>query len=128
MTMQGPPSWPPVLLDLRPPDGSGFSLLRSIRSRDNDLPVIIMTTQDQIGDRMAGMNGGANDFLVKPFTLHSTAASTLVALLASEFYRVAAGFLPEQELPYAMVLIPLLASIVALTARVSAPKKTRRIQ
>ncbi len=59
-----------VLLDLRLPDGSGLSLLRSIRSRDNDVPVIIMTAQDQISDRIAGMNEGANDFLVKPFTLH----------------------------------------------------------
>ncbi|MBB3397378.1 response regulator [Rhizobium sp. BK068] len=59
-----------VLLDLRLPDGSGLSLLRDIRGGGERVPVIIMTAQDQYSDRLAGMRGGATDFLVKPFDLN----------------------------------------------------------
>ncbi|MBD9447373.1 response regulator [Rhizobium sp. 42MFCr.1] len=58
-----------VLLDLRLPDGNGLSLLRDIRRGDDKTPVIIMTAQDQYSDRLAGIEGGADDFLVKPFDL-----------------------------------------------------------
>lgn len=58
-----------VLLDLRLPDGNGLSLLREMRQGSNKTPVIIITAQDQYSDRLAGMNGGADDFLVKPFGL-----------------------------------------------------------
>ena len=63
-----------VLLDLRLPDGNGLSLLRDIRGRDDKVPVIIMTAQDQYSDRLVGMKGGANDFLVKPFNLDELSA------------------------------------------------------
>jgi len=63
-----------VLLDLRLPDGNGLSLLQNIRDGDNQVPVIIMTAQDQISDRWNGMRGGANDFLVKPFGLDELSA------------------------------------------------------
>ncbi|RDJ04209.1 response regulator [Rhizobium grahamii] len=59
-----------VLLDLRLPDGSGLSLLRDIRGEGETVPVIIMTAQDQYSDRLAGLRGGATDFLVKPFDLN----------------------------------------------------------
>ncbi len=58
-----------VLLDLRLPDGNGLTLLEDIRSGDGELPVIIMTAQDQQSDRLEGMVRGTNDFLVKPFDL-----------------------------------------------------------
>jgi two-component system OmpR family response regulator len=63
-----------VLLDLRLPDGNGLSLLRDIRGGADEVPVIIMTALDQYSDRLAGMNGGANDFLVKPFDLDELSA------------------------------------------------------
>jgi DNA-binding response OmpR family regulator len=63
-----------VLLDLRLPDGNGLSLLRDLRKEDGKTPVIIMTAQDQYSDRLAGMKGGADDFLVKPFDLDELTA------------------------------------------------------
>ncbi|MDQ0562540.1 DNA-binding response OmpR family regulator [Rhizobium mesoamericanum] len=63
-----------VLLDLRLPDGNGLSLLRDIRREDDKTPIIIMTAQDQFSDRLAGMKGGADDFLVKPFDLDELSA------------------------------------------------------
>lgn len=58
-----------VLLDLSLPDGAGLDLLRSMRRNGHTTPVIILTARDQISDRIAGLNAGADDYLVKPFDL-----------------------------------------------------------
>ncbi|MEQ9333641.1 response regulator transcription factor [Thalassobaculum sp.] len=58
-----------VLLDLHLPDGRGLDLLKAIRAAANASPVIIVTARDQISDRIAGLNAGADDYLVKPFDL-----------------------------------------------------------
>ncbi len=65
-----------LLLDLRLPDGSGLDLLRAMRNRGDRRPVIILTARDQISDRIAGLNAGADDYLVKPFDLAELAART----------------------------------------------------
>lgn len=66
-----------ILLDLRLPDGSGLSLLRSLRMRGDGTPVIILTAHDQISDRIEGLNSGADDYLVKPFDLGELSARML---------------------------------------------------
>jgi two-component system, OmpR family, response regulator len=58
-----------VLLDLRLPDGNGIDILKLMRSRRDATPVIIMTAHDQVSDRIAGLNAGADDYLVKPVDL-----------------------------------------------------------
>lgn len=58
-----------VILDLGLPDGSGLDLLRRWRGRGDRTPVIIATALDQISDRIAGLDGGADDYVVKPFDL-----------------------------------------------------------
>lgn len=58
-----------VLLDLRLPDGSGLDILKAMRARRDEMPVIIMTAHDQVSDRIAGLNAGADDYLVKPVDL-----------------------------------------------------------
>ena len=66
-----------VLLDLRLPDGSGLSLLRDMRAREDPVPVIVLTAHDQISDRIEGLNSGADDYLVKPFNLDELTARML---------------------------------------------------
>ena len=63
-----------VLLDLGLPDGSGLDLLRRLRARQDRTPVIIMTALDQISDRIAGLDSGADDYVVKPFDLRELGA------------------------------------------------------
>lgn len=63
-----------LLLDLMLPDGRGLPFLRGLRSRGNQVPVIILTALDQISDRIAGLNAGADDYLVKPFDLSELSA------------------------------------------------------
>jgi two-component system repressor protein LuxO len=56
-----------VLLDLRLPDGDGLSVLRELRGRDPDLPVVVMTAHGSVTLAVEAMQAGASDFLVKPF-------------------------------------------------------------
>ncbi len=56
-----------VLLDLTLPDGSGFDLLARWRQQDNPVPVIVITARGAVEDRLRGLDGGADDFVVKPF-------------------------------------------------------------
>ncbi len=63
-----------LLLDLMLPDGRGLSLLGELRKRGDVTPVIILTALDQISDRIAGLNAGADDYMVKPFDLAELSA------------------------------------------------------
>lgn len=63
-----------LLLDLMLPDGSGLDFLQQLRKSGHSLPVIILTARDQISDRIAGLNAGADDYLVKPFDLNEMLA------------------------------------------------------
>ncbi|MEO7549365.1 MAG: response regulator transcription factor [Ramlibacter sp.] len=56
-----------VLLDLSLPDGSGFDLLARWRRSGCAMPVIVITARSAMEDRLAGLDGGADDFVVKPF-------------------------------------------------------------
>nr|WP_315595122.1 response regulator transcription factor [uncultured Cupriavidus sp.] len=58
-----------VLLDLGLPRMSGVELLREVRSRGNAIPVLVLTARDALDDRVAGLDAGADDYLVKPFEM-----------------------------------------------------------
>jgi two-component system response regulator QseB len=58
-----------VILDLGLPDADGMEVLRQLRSRDSRLPTLILTARDRIEDRVGGLNGGADDYILKPFDL-----------------------------------------------------------
>lgn len=63
-----------VLLDLLLPDGRGLDFLRQLRASGSTVPVIILTALDQVSNRIAGLNAGADDYLVKPFDLSELSA------------------------------------------------------
>ncbi len=58
-----------LVLDLGLPKLSGMDLLKSVRAKRASLPVLILTAHDTVADRVAGLNAGADDYLVKPFDL-----------------------------------------------------------
>jgi len=58
-----------VLLDLGLPKRDGMAVLRAIRAGGGRVPVILLTARDATEDRVAGLDGGADDYLVKPFQL-----------------------------------------------------------
>jgi two-component system, OmpR family, response regulator QseB len=63
-----------LLLDLGLPGPDGLKLLKSLRARGSSLPVLIITARDAVADRVAGLDAGADDYLVKPFDLDELAA------------------------------------------------------
>ncbi len=58
-----------VLLDLGLPRRSGLEVLRALRARRNVVPVMVATARDAVGDRIAGLDAGADDYVVKPFDI-----------------------------------------------------------
>ena len=58
-----------VLLDLGLPEKDGFAVLRDLRAANNPLPVLILTARDALEDRLRGLDGGADDYLLKPFAM-----------------------------------------------------------
>ncbi len=63
-----------VVLDLGLPELSGLELLRRLRAAHDPVPVLILTARDAIPDRIAGLDAGADDYLVKPVDLGELAA------------------------------------------------------
>ncbi|HWW06401.1 response regulator transcription factor [Collimonas sp.] len=63
-----------LLLDLGLPKKNGLEVLKSLRAGGNRIPVLILTARDAVADRVAGLDGGADDYLVKPFDLEELAA------------------------------------------------------
>ncbi|MFM2281736.1 MAG: hypothetical protein RLZZ444_3967 [Pseudomonadota bacterium] len=63
-----------ILLDLMLPDGLGIPFLKALRSRGDVTPVMILTALDQVSDRIAGLNAGADDYMIKPFDLAELSA------------------------------------------------------
>lgn len=63
-----------VVLDLMLPRRSGLEILGTLRARDRGIPVLILTARDTVQDRVAGLDSGADDYLVKPFAFPELAA------------------------------------------------------
>lgn len=63
-----------MVLDLSLPRISGMEVLKTLRSRGSDMPVLILTARDTVRDRVAGLDAGADDYLIKPFALSELVA------------------------------------------------------
>ncbi|MGE4068269.1 MAG: response regulator transcription factor [Vicinamibacterales bacterium] len=63
-----------VVLDLMLPGRSGLQVLRDIRARHPSMPVLILTARGSVEDRIAGLDSGADDYMVKPFALAELSA------------------------------------------------------
>jgi len=73
-----------LLLDLGLPRKSGLELLRDLRRRGSGIPVVILTARDAMTDRVAGLDAGADDYVVKPFELPELAARIRAVLRRRE--------------------------------------------
>ncbi|MCB1356067.1 MAG: response regulator transcription factor [Maritimibacter sp.] len=63
-----------VLLDVNLPGRSGYEVLRSLRNRSDETPVIILTARSQIDDRVIGLDAGADDYMIKPVDFRELSA------------------------------------------------------
>ncbi|WP_084244781.1 response regulator transcription factor [Planomicrobium okeanokoites] len=66
--------WNLVLLDLMLPEIHGLDVLKRIRSSDENLPVILLTAKNEVKDKVAGLDLGANDYVTKPFEIEELLA------------------------------------------------------
>jgi DNA-binding response OmpR family regulator len=65
----GQDSFAALLLDLGLPDGDGLALLRRLRAAGHQVPSLVITARDSLEDRLSGFDGGADDYLIKPFDI-----------------------------------------------------------
>lgn len=105
------------LIDWQLPDGSGLDWLRARRSRREATAALILTVRDLLGDRIQGLDTGADDYLVKPF-----APEELAARLRAVGRRLAGSAAPRLRLPGAEIDLAARAAYVGerridLTAR-----------
>jgi len=87
-----------AILDLGLPRLDGLEVLKRLRAAANPVPVLVLTARDATGDRIAGLDAGADDYLVKPFDVAELKAR-LRALLRRSFNR------PEPVLEYRGILL-----------------------
>lgn len=67
-------SYQAVILDLGLPDGDGLDFLKTLRGGGNPVPVLVLTARDGVEDRVRGLNGGADDYVLKPFAMEELLA------------------------------------------------------
>src|SRR4029450_3115665 len=63
-----------VIMDVMMPRLDGLEATRSLRSAGNDVPILVLTARDTVGDRVDGLDAGADDYLAKPFALEELLA------------------------------------------------------
>ena len=80
-----------VVLDVMLPLKDGFAVCRSIRESGNAVPILMLTARDSVDSRIAGLDSGADDYLVKPFDF-----GELLARLRALIRRGRSGLLPEK--------------------------------
>ncbi|MDS9472429.1 response regulator transcription factor [Sporosarcina pasteurii] len=72
--------WDLILLDLMLPGLNGLDVLRRIRATENHTPVILLTAKNEVEDKVAGLDLGANDYVTKPFEIEELLARIRAAL------------------------------------------------
>jgi two-component system, OmpR family, response regulator MprA len=98
-----------IVLDVAMPEPNGLEVCRRLRARGDRTPILMLTARGLIDDRVAGLDAGADDYLVKPFAL-----AELRARLRALLRRIAAS---EERLSYADVVLDLAAARVTRSGR-----------
>ncbi len=73
-----------LILDIGLPGQDGFAVLRAIRARHEKLPVVILTARDDVADTVTGLDGGADDYVTKPFVFEELLARVRARLRTPE--------------------------------------------
>jgi two-component system response regulator MprA len=105
-----------IVLDVAMPEPNGLEVCRRLRSRGDRTPILMLTARDLVDDRVAGLDAGADDYLVKPFAL-----AELRARLRALLRRNAAS---TEQLSYADLVLDLAAARVTRGGREVALTRT----
>lgn len=85
-----------VILDIMMPGADGFQVLRHLRQAGKSTPVLFLTARDAVADRVKGLDSGANDYLIKPFSLEELTAR--IRAMTRRAFGVAANLLTVEDL------------------------------
>ncbi|MBT2364886.1 response regulator transcription factor [Streptomyces sp. ISL-10] len=85
-----------IVLDIQMPRMDGLTAARRLRSAGSRVPILMLTARDTVGDRVTGLDAGADDYLVKPFELDELFAR-IRALLRRSSYAAATGAAAEED-------------------------------
>ncbi len=89
LILEGPP-YDLIVLDVMLPRRDGFAVLKTLRERRVDTPVLVLTARDSVADRVAGLDRGADDYLTKPFAFEEFLARVRALLRRGQGRRPAA--------------------------------------
>jgi two-component system response regulator QseB len=106
-----------VLLDLGLPRRDGLAVLKNWRTRGENVPVLIITARDSVSDRIAGLDAGADDYLVKPFDLDELSARVRAVLRRKSGRAASVMKLGDLEIDTASRRVTWKGEDVALSAR-----------
>ncbi len=85
-----------IILDIMMPGADGYEVLKSLRSRGKNTPVLFLTAKDSIADKVKGLDSGANDYLVKPFSFDELTAR--IRAMTRNAYGVSESILEVSDL------------------------------
>ncbi|OKJ99392.1 transcriptional regulator [Streptomyces sp. CB03234] len=86
-----------VVLDVQMPRMDGLTAARRIRAAGSTVPILMLTARDTVGDRVTGLDAGADDYLVKPFELDELFARIRALLRRSSYAAASGGAQPEGD-------------------------------
>ncbi|MBA2947306.1 response regulator transcription factor [Streptomyces himalayensis] len=90
-----------VVLDIQMPRMDGLTAARRIRGAGSTTPILMLTARDTVGDRVTGLDAGADDYLVKPFELDELFARIRALLRRSSYAATAVGAQEDDALTFA---------------------------
>jgi len=86
-----------IILDIMLPQLDGLSVLRQLRTKGQTVPVLLLTARDSIEDRVKGLDAGADDYLIKPFS-YAELSARIRALMRRQTTEIASEMLQYEDL------------------------------
>ena len=106
-----------IILDIMMPKMDGLELVREMRRRENPTPVIFLTARDAIEDRVKGLDMGANDYLVKPFSFDELMARIRVLTRSSSVGQTSVYTIADLSVDVASHIVKRVEDVITLSAK-----------
>ena len=106
-----------ILLDIMLPHVDGLTILHQLRTQNNNTPIIVISARDSIENRIEGLDAGADDYLVKPFSLHEMSARVRAQLRKSYGKKASSFQIHDLHIDFTSKRVTLQGNELILTKR-----------